>query len=588
MIKTIKQTSLKKLWILLVMLLLGAIYLFFIKVDISKISTDSNSFDFSIESTIEQEVHFHIKTNYNQTKLICNQRPVLLDNSKKHDYFYRGEEAIVIPLIRGENRCHAEQMYPDIKQKIDLMDFMVLFLLWGTPLFHLLFFIFLKTMDTIKEFNPSPPLASSSHWKRWSLFLLLVGVIIRIAYFEKFGIMNFQHDWHGHIEFIKYIATQGTLPSIPMKGLEYPQQPLYYLITGAFYALFVEYGLSDAEALHGLGYFSLVCSFLFLYYSYRLIELLSSDRWVQFVAMIFVSLTPSLVYLSARINNDALVMALSVISIYYIVKSYQQGFQGGFFVALTTTTLLFLTKVSAGGVELLFFLLLLIHYYQSPKENRGKIEKQLYIYSLTGILLLSLLLLRVYMPLDESSFYMVNSAKYPNQTIEPLDIGYFTSFNIADLISTGESHVFGKDSIRYSFLTYQYGTMFFGEFNYAYFTNKSEYLHPLMQIILSLGSVYLVGFLAYLVQLRKEPLLHKVLLLVLFINLFLILKFIVMYPSICNTDFRYFVGSFALWAFIFAKGLAYVSFNQLIRNSINTLLALLAVSEVVFFIFLIY
>jgi len=59
--------------------------------------------------------------------------------------------------------------------------------------------------------------------------------------------------------------------------------------------------------------------------------------------------------MSARINNDVLVSALSVVSMFYIVKSYLNGFKNSFFTALLFTTLLFLTKISTATVELLFF-----------------------------------------------------------------------------------------------------------------------------------------------------------------------------------------------------------------------------------------
>jgi len=580
--------TLKKVFILFFMLLLGMIYLFAIKVDISITPISSKTFDLIIDSKITQEVDFHIKTEHNLSRLICNKKSILLDNSKKHDYFYHGEEAIKIALHRGENRCHAIEMQPIIKQKIGWIDFFILFSLWGTALFWLLFLALIWTMKQIKKSNFRFSLArdtqpNNSLYLKGILLIALLGVIIRVAYFQKYGIMNFQHDWYGHIEFIKYIAQHWSLPAIPMKGWEYPQQPLYYILTGGLYSFLMGIGFNDQEALHGLGYFSLLCSMVFLYFSYRLMALLTTDRWVQLVAMIFISLTPSLVYLSARINNDALVMALAVMAIYYSVKSFKSKFQTHFYFALITVGLLFLTKLSTAGVELLLFTLLLIRYYHAPKESEKGLQNRLYWYGLVGIFLLSFTLLRLYLPLDDGSFYLVNGAKFPNQIIEPLDVGYFTSFHIIDLITIGQSHVFGEDSIRYSFLTYQYGTMFFGEFDYAYFIHQSAYLHLSMQVILFLGLIYLIGFIAYLVNLRREPLLHKILFGLLLFNLLSILKLVWIYPSICHTDFRFYVSSFTLLAFMFARGLGYLSFNQRVRNIMSGLLALLVVSELLFF-----
>ena len=575
---------------MLLLVVLGMVYYFLITVTISPIQ----NLTFVVNSNIDQEVKFHIQVEHQRSTLSCNGQPVILDNSQKHDYFYRGQEEVLIPLYRGENPCQAQYILPKIKQKIGFLDFTVLFALWGVPLYQLLFFIFMWGMDRLKQKNRSGIGGLFPHGSRvnasfpklliWLMGItVLIGGIIRVAYFQKYGIMVFQHDWHGHIEFIEYVAQNWNLPSIPMKSLEFPQQPLYYFITGGLYSILIEVGLNHDNALYGIGYFSLFCSMVFLLYSYRLMGILTDNRWVQLVAIIFIALTPSIVYLSARINNDSLVMTLSVISIYYSIKSYQAGFQQGFFVALIAVSLLFLTKVSASSIELLLFALLLVAYYQSSKSKENAIKKQLYWYGLVGIFLLTFTLLRVYMPLEESSFYLVNSAKYPKQTIEALDFSYFASFNIIDLITAGQSHVFGKDSIRHSFLTYQYGTMFFGESNYAYFVNKHPSLFIMMQSVLLLGLIYLIGFVAYFINLRHEPLLHKILFGVLFINFMLIIKFLLMYPSICNTDFRYFVASFILLGFIFAQGLEYITPTPVLKGVVNILLIGLVASEILFF-----
>jgi hypothetical protein len=415
--------------------------------------------------------------------------------------------------------------------------------------------------------------------------LIAMGVIVRILYFQKYGIMVFQHDWHGHIEFIKYIAENWSLPLVT-KGLESPQQPLYYITTGGLYQLQINFGLADKDALYGLGYFSLLCSFIFLWYSHRVVELLSKSVWVRTVTMAFLSLTPSIVYLSARINNDTLVMALSAISLYYIVKSYQSNFTQNFYIALLSVSLLFLTKVSTASFELLLFALLIVAYRENIGEKKENIKRALYWFGVVGVFLLGFIFLRVYLPID-NTFHMVNSAKFPNQTIEHLDFSYFTTFHIKELFNAGYSFVFGEDKIRYSFLTYQYGTMLFGEFDYTYFINRADLLSYVMKTILLLALIYPLGFLLYLLKIYKESLLNRMLIATIFINLILIIKFMFEFPSICNTDFRYFVPSFILIGFLFGKGLERIRGVSIFRWIIDTVLVLLVLSEISFFALLV-
>ena len=573
---------------------MGIFYYYLIQVDISKIEQNS----FIINSQINQETKFHIQTIGKEASLICNDKEILFDSKTPHTYFYRGQEEIFIPLKRGENRCLSQNLAPKIAHKIGYIDSIVLFILVGIPIFNILFYMLISSIKLCKVMLLSSQKKDSIYYEgglesitlqniyiKLIWFILFAGVVVRIAYFQKYGIMVFQHDWHGHIAFIKHIAQNWTLPPIPTKSLEYPQQPLYYLITGGIYSLLQKIGFNSDDAIYGVGYFSLFCSIIFLYYSYLFSKLLTKNLWVQMVVTLFVSLTPSIVYLSARINNDSLVLLLSILALYYIIKSYQYSFDKNFYIALLATTLLFLTKISAFGVELLFFILLVIEYYKANYTQEKIIRKKLYLFSIVGIFLLCFTLLRVYLPLEEG-FHMVNSAKFPKQTIESLDINYFLSFNIIELISKGYSYVFGEDNIRYSFLTYQYGTMFFGEADYSYFINRSSSLLITMQTILTLGLLYLIGFISYIIHLRHQSLLYKILFAILSINVILIIKFLWDYPSICNSDFRYFVPSFIILGVIFARGLEQIRSIKIVKWSIDIALLLLLCAELFFFYFL--
>ncbi len=564
----------KKSKILLILFILGLIYIKVITVDIS-FKRDSS---FIIYSYIPQTINLHIKTKYKISKLWCNGKAIEINNNKKHDYFYRGEEQITFNLNMGENSCRGEYIDKNIKQKPNFIDFIVIFISIILPITLLLFNLLIYLLNKINlDFKDNRQEINSS--SKLIFIIISIGILIRILYFNKYGIMLFQHDWQGHIDLIKYLAQNYALPYMPNRGWEYPQQPLYYIISALIYKLFLYFGYSSKEALHyGVGSFAVISSSLFLIFSAKLLNYLTSNSWVKVVAMLFLALTPSLVYISARVNNDTLVISLSVISIYLIVKSYKQDFKKGFYSALTATTLLFLTKLSTAPIELLLFTLLIITYIKTKA-----IKKELLIYSLVGIFILSWTLWHLYTPLN-GGFYMVNSAKFPKQTIENLNSGYFSSFHISNLISQGYSFVFGDNSVRYSLPTYQYGTMFFGEFNYRYFLNRTPYLLDIMRVILISGLIYIVGLFSYIAHLKRENLLNRLIFGVVVINLILILKFIISYPSICNSDFRYFVGSFTIIGYIFAQGLYYLnSYHRYIRYVVNALLFLLVTGELIFF-----
>ena len=596
-----KQLLSLKTFLLTFSVLFGIFYYALIQLSVEKIEhsiSKESTFSFTLNSNIDQNVKLQIAAERYKLRLVkCNSVEIAFPR-KKMQWFEGVGEQVSFFLKKGENRCSVETdnfhkpYLPRIKQKVTFFDFSILFMLIGIPLFHLLFNLFIWGLDQIKRRTGTVRLDvyvsnnRQSELPKLLLMLVFAGVAIRVLYFQKFGIMNFQHDWHGHIEFIKYIANNWTLP-LASKGLEYPQQPLYYLIAGGIYAVLTNFGLNDQDALYGLGYFSLFCSMVFLFYAYRFVSLLTPSVWVRSVAMLFVSLTPSLVYLSARINNDSLVMALSAFTLYYIVKSYRSKFREGFYFALTGVSLLFMTKISAAPMELLLFGLLLLSYFQLELDVKDAeltaLKRKIYLFSIVGVFLLTFTLLRVYLPVEGTLHLVNSSANYPNQKIEALDFLYFGTFHIVSLINAGYSHVYGEDLVRYSFLTYQYGTMFFGEFDYTYFIEKSEGLREVMKAILLFGLVFVVAFLSYLIHLHRASLLLKFLFATLFLNLLLVLKFMYAFPVVCNTDFRYFVSSFVLFAFIFAQGLSYVKEVRYMGYIVNGLLVLLVVAEVLFF-----
>jgi 4-amino-4-deoxy-L-arabinose transferase-like glycosyltransferase len=591
----------KKLLLLLFSVLLGILYYAMIHVNIGTVQTARSSFSFPVSSKAKQQVKLHIAAGHHKIESIeCNGVKRVLA-FKKMQWFEKPEEQFLVPLHKGDNLCKVTlfntfgKYRPVVKQKITYLDYSILFILLGVPLFTLLFLLFIRLLDLLRALSARFTRNALSKGRAeevgsqadsWAIKLLyavlFAAVLIRLLYFNKFGIMQFQHDWQGHIEFIKYIAQHWSLP-LPSKGLEYPQQPLYYWITAGLYTLFTHFGLSDQDALYGLGFFSLFCSMVFLYYSYRFILLMSQNRWVQMVAMVFVSLTPSVVYMSARINNDVLVMALSAFTLYYAVKGYQCGFKRGFYAALAGVSLLFLTKISAAPMEVLLFALLTAAYVKAEEGTLPAVRKALYLFGVVGLFLLGFTLLRVYLPV-EGTLHMVNSSgHFPGQTIRALDTEYFATFHIVPLLQAGYSHIFGIDAIRFSFPTYQYGTMFFGEFDYAWFINKIHSLHMVMQAVLALGLIFILGLLLFILRAYRHTLLENLLFVTLLLNLLLILKFMFDYPSICNTDFRYFVGSFVILAFVFAKGLEPLYAVKYIGNVLAGWIVLLAVSEVLFF-----
>jgi len=588
------------LWVLLWIsfaLLFGIFYMqkTAVKIDIPSQTQVNGYSDIHITSAVRQSILLDITAGHNKiTKVVCETETFDF-GTEALKWYETPTQRIMLQLAAPVTcRVYTAGKHPYTVKAVRVYTYtdMIFFLLtFGTVIAYLLYRMFLFIFDHIRKRFPvslkKPQAYSISRREKAMLYgIVATGIVLRLFYFDAHGIYLFQHDWQGHIAYIEYMASHWHIP-LPSKGLEYPQQPLYYIIAALIYKAVVALGYTASDALMSVGVFSLICSLIFLVYTYKLLDLLHASFFVRSVTLLFVSLTPSIVYLSARINNDVLVMALASLSLYYIVRYYFSTRSADFYPALLFVSALFLTKVSAFPFEVLLLGVIIVNYLKKKREDIVKTHIALYI--LTGTLLLTWTLYRVYMPLDPSPFHLVNSSAYfPGQQIPAVDGTYFFSFHPGALFSQGYAYVFGADSVRFSFPTYQLGTMMMGEFNYLSYIEKDPFFLYISRLLIIFSTLFPVGLLIYVVYSWKSGILEKLFLLTILLNIALVIHFILKYPVVCNSDFRYMVAVFPLMGLAFAEGLSFLAdMSELLRRLLYGWLLLFGINAFVFLLYII-
>jgi hypothetical protein len=532
-------------------------------------------FNGKIYSKVSQEAKVNIVVDDSLLSFKLNGEEIF-DNKKynKPHIDYKYGEYLYLNLKSGENLIEVKSINKGgtysfkIKKMFSYFEMFFLFITIFIPIFA---FIFFNILDVIRK--KSMVGFKYKEYLSIALAILIIGSLIRLIFYMNHSYMYYQHDLTAHIEFIKFFANHFEIPP-PHKALEFPQQPLYYALMGTIFKI--------TNSMWFVGFCSVILSIIALIYSYKTLKLLTDSTFVQNTALSFIAFTPSIVYLSSRINNDSLNLTLAVMTIYYIIKSYKSEFIEHFYKALFFASMLFLTKISSATIMLFFMFLLFATYFKGIKiRNKEAITNRLFIFGSISFLLLFFTILRIYLPV-EGDFRFVESYRYPNQTIENLSLfGYFLDFNFSKLLEFSQSYVFESkgDEVRYSFLTYQFGTMLFGEFKYEHLLNTITILNPLMQLIYLFALIFVVGFISFWLFFKRFDFITKSITLIWIVNLILVLKFIFSYPSICNTDFRYYTPSFLILGFIFAKGLEQLTILR--RVSIYSLSAL-AICEIGF------
>ena len=588
----------KKLWLILLPLLVGLLWYFF-HVDIAcSFSQDNKQFTSidvpftssssahnywykcHITSKISQTARLHIIVDDEIRSMSLNGKPIDLTPLKKRYHLtklndYRYGYDFDIPLQKGSNtlliatRNYGGAYGISIEQK----------LLWWQALLAIVAFVSLFILFYLLVYNKIISFLSTHEYTKLipfiPFFILCIGIILRIIYILKTNQYSYSHDVNDHEELIRYYAMHFFSLPQPDKGVEYPQQPLYYWISALFYKTAQLLHLSQERIFSLLRWVSFAYSVLWLFFGFFVAKILFGNKTLlRAIFMIFLACTPYFIFQSGQINNDTLNALLGMASFYAIVRYVLQR---KFFIFVTIAiSLAILTKISSLLWALYFALILL---YKKEK-------KRLLIFSSIIVALFLWTLWRVYIP--ALGFHFVNSALYVNQTIASFDLFYLFSFHPIELLHAAQSYVFGNDTIRFSFPTYMYGTMLFGEYDFSHF-----FTHPLFkllsQLIILLSFTYIIGFIGYFLFFKRLTLFQKSFLIPFLINLLLILKFLFSYPSVCNSDFRYFSPTYGVIAAIFVLGLFHIMKKwRWTKEWIILNFSLLFVIEVVWFGVLLY
>ncbi|WP_096087462.1 hypothetical protein [Agaribacterium haliotis] len=464
----------------------------------------------------------------------------------------------LLPLQRGDNqlviefKASSQPVSFAFAQSRFFSDWLLALLLIILPVSFLAAHLFIWAWGFVSasRFN-----LSQWRWRAdyglWAL--LLIAVLLRIVYWSAMGATQFQHDYHGHIEYIEFWANHGFSP-LPHKGWEYPQQPFYYVLNGAIFAAMKGMGLEKSSILFYISALAMLLNCVALYYFLGLLKRLTPDRLLQYAAFCFYAFMPSLVFASTRISNDSWTLALATMAAYFVVAAWQTGWSKFFYRALIFTSFAFLCKISTLVIELLFIALLLHSLYYSGVH---KLKTQLLVFALVGASILSLTLFRAWYP-AASAFHFVNSGIWGGQHIQNFDLFYLASFHFGDILSHAEAAINNQDTrvITRSFPSYQYVTMFFGEFDYSWWRNQAPLLKLVQQASLLLGLLVPLAWLVFLCS--KKRLLDYLFVVMLLVGLFLQLKFVFDYPSVSNTDFRYHAPYMFVFAWFFGRGIAYI------------------------------
>jgi hypothetical protein len=410
------------------------------------------------------------------------------------------------------------------------------------------------------------------------LTILIIGILTRLIYCYSFGYQDYQHDSESHKLYIQFIADNLNLPRVD-KGLEYPQQPFYYIIAGIIYRFLNNFSVAKDSIFKSLVWISTFSSIGTLIFTYFLTQKITKKTWVQSFVIGLMAFTPAFLYQAGMISNDPLLVFFASGAFFFLINFTENNQTKNIVLAIICASLAAFTKISGG---ILFFIILLFLFYKlNTKCHSKKLYLRLIIITfLSGLLCLGLFLYRAYLP-DVGKFRFIESYAWKGQETNPTDLSYFFKFNFVKFLKVGESYVFGDENIAKTFPTFLYGSFLFGEYSYKNISDTYPFIKILMQLIILLGLLFPLGIIVNFFFIGKWSPIDYMPSFGVIINLILIIFLIYKYPSVCNSDFRYFSPIFLGLLSLSSNGLSRLNEKIRIKYIIPSLCLTLILSELI-------
>ena len=223
------------------------------------------------------------------------------------------------------------------------------------------------------------------------IFVFGILFFIYIGYILNTNCGTRQHDtrsldWEygGHLGYIGYILENFKLPDFnPTEKWCFSNPPLFYMISAIFVKFQNFIGRDSYLAIENLQYLTMFFTLVFNLYIYKILEILDIKKIKHYIVL-FIGLSPAIVYLSGSLNNDILSIMLSTMAIYHTIEWYKNTQINDLLKIALTISLAIMTKINSAiiafPIGIIFFIKLL-----KEKENLKKYILYYCIFSMIAL-----------------------------------------------------------------------------------------------------------------------------------------------------------------------------------------------------------
>lgn len=230
----------------------------------------------------------------------------------------------------------------------------------------------------------------NKNYKKISIVIIIIGIILRMIYISYTTINERQHDMEnarGHLAYINEIYETGKLPSDNRGQFYHP--PLHHIISAGFLKLQTSLNIEIDDAKENLQILTVIYSSIILITIFFILNRINIKNIYKLIVLLIMAVYPTFIILSGSINNDVLSIMFEFLIILYLLKWYEDSSIKNTIILGIFTALALLTKVSTimMGVPIaaVFLDKFILEFCKNKKETIKKYLIRFLIFGLISI-----------------------------------------------------------------------------------------------------------------------------------------------------------------------------------------------------------
>lgn len=175
-------------------------------------------------------------------------------------------------------------------------------------------------------------------------FVVAIWLVLMTFYMDRTPAQERSHDFWDHVEYTQIIAKEHRLPS-PQEGWETYQPPLYYLINSFVAPNTIENNIKIHINLVRI--LSVIYGVIAFFLISCILDEFITNTVAKILVLMFITTTPSFVFVFSSYNNDSLMITLCLALIFTYIKLEKKWSQKIAFIFYILGTISLYTKITS-------------------------------------------------------------------------------------------------------------------------------------------------------------------------------------------------------------------------------------------------